>query len=186
MRKLFPAIVVLVVCGFASAQQKATPKSSSPASSNSGKATSNKTATSDTERIADIRHLLAVTGSRDMVNQMKVTLMDQFRQSSPNLPPDMFREMLAEMKAEDLEEAIIPIYLKHFTADDIKHLIAFYESPFGKKVTRVMPQILQESNEAGMNWGQSVVTKVATKWRKEGKLTEREYEQLVGPEDAPR
>lgn len=184
MRKLFAAILVLVVCGVAFAQQKPASKPAGSATTAS-KSSSAKPATGDAARVADIRRLLTITGSRDMVNQMKATLMEQFKQSSPNLPPEMFKEMLAEMKAEDLEEAIIPIYLKYFTADDINHLIAFYESPFGKKVTRVMPQILQESNEVGMNWGQGVVNKVATKWRNEGKLTQREYEQLVGPEEAP-
>jgi gluconate 5-dehydrogenase len=96
------------------------------------------------------------------------------------------RIMLSSRKAEDLEEAIIPSYVKQFSADDIKQLIAFYESPFGRKVTRAMPQIMQECNEIGINWGQNIVTRVATKWRKEGKLTEREYEQLVGPEEQPR
>ena len=185
MRKLFTATLLLVASGFAFAQQKQPPKAAGTTAGTAVKPSTAKSAIGDDARIADIRRLLAVTGSREMVNQMKATLMEQFRQASPNLPPDMFKEMLAEMKAEDLEEDIIPIYLKHFTADDIKHLIAFYESPFGKKVTRVMPQILQESNEAGMNWGQGVVTKVATKWRNEGKLTEREYEQLVVPEEAP-
>lgn len=136
-------------------------------------------------RIAQIHKVLELTGTRDMVNQMKTVLMDQFRKESPNLPGEMFDEMLTAINPEDLEDAIIPIYLKYFTAEDLRHMIAFYESPFGKKVTRVMPQIVQESNEVGMNWGQSVVTKVATKWRKEGKLTQHQFEQLIGEEERP-
>jgi len=178
---LFPVILLLFCCA-ATAQQKPATRTTQPTSAKNAAppARSDKDA-----RIADIRQLLQLTGSREMVNQMKSVLMEQFKKSSPTLPPEMFDEMLTEMKAEDLEEAIIPIYLKHFTEDDIKHLIAFYESPFGRKVTRVMPEIVQESNEAGMSWGQGVVTKVAAKWRKEGKLTQNEYEQLVGPEDQP-
>jgi uncharacterized protein len=185
MKRLLLAMLVITACSVSFAQQK--PASTGGArTAPKGSATTAEQGTEDeAAKIADIRKLLQLTGSREMVNQMKGTLMEQFRQSSPNLPPEMFQEMLAEMKAEDLEESIIPIYVKHFSAADIKHLIAFYDSPFGRKVTRVMPQILQESNEVGMNWGQNVVTRVATKWRKEGKLTEREYEQLVGPEDRP-
>ncbi len=134
-------------------------------------------------KVEDIRKLLELTGSRGMVNQMKVQLMDQFRQASPNLPKEMFDEMLAEMKPEDLEEAIIPIYVKHFSESDIKQLIAFYESPFGRKVMHEMPQIMEESNQVGAEWGQNIVMTVAHKWRKEGKLTQREYEQLVGEEE---
>lgn len=179
MRRVLLAMVVIAACGVSSAQKKADPPAARSATP------STHATESEAAKIADIRKLLQLTGSREMVNQMKTTLMDQFRQASPNLPPEMFQEMLAEMKAEDLEESIIPIYVKHFTDSDIKHLIAFYESPFGRKVTKAMPEIMQESNEVGMNWGQDVVTRVATKWRKEGKLTEREYEQLIGPEDRP-
>lgn len=179
-------VVLVTVASVCSSAQQPNPKAPATSRGTAKIAVSHKPAAeSEAAKVADIRKLLQLTGSREMVNQMKGTLMEQFKQASPNLPPEMFDEMLSEMKAEDLEEAIIPIYVKHFTAADIKHLIAFYESPFGRKVTRVMPQILQESNEVGMDWGQNIVTRVATKWRKEGKLTEREYEQLVGPEEQP-
>ncbi len=172
--------LILVTAGLA----QAPPSKPAQNSTKPAKTAPSRPATEDA-RIADIQKLLALTGTRSMVNQMKATLMEQFKQTSPNLPPEMFNEMLSEMKAEDLEQAIIPIYLKHFSAAEIKQLIAFYESPFGKKVTREMPQIIDESNEAGMNWGQNVVVRIASKWHKDGKLTDREYEQLVGPEEQP-
>lgn len=175
--------IVMSVALYSHSQQSSQPPGSRPPAK---PATASKTAAeSESAKIADIRKLLELTGTREMVDQMKAMQMDQFRQASPDLPGDMFQEMLNEMRAEDLENALIPIYLKYFTTDDLKRLLAFYESPFGKKVTRVMPQILQESNQVGMSWGQNVVLKVAAKWRKEGKLTEREYQQLIGEEDHP-
>lgn len=185
MRRLVATAVVLA-CTLAAAQQKPAPKGTSKPQTAPSVSSASKGSSADAARISDIRRLLAITGSRSMVNDMKATMMEQFKQASPSLPPAMFDEMLAEMKAEDLEEAIIPIYLKHFTASDIKQLIAFYQSPFGKKVTRAMPQIIQESNQAGISWGQGVIEKIATKWHNEGKLTEQEFEQLVGPVPPPR
>ena len=164
----------------AAAQQPATPKTKpataakQPASKPSSKATS-----ADATKVADIRRLLELTGTKDMVNQMKGAMMAQFRQNAPGMPPGMFDEMMAELKAEDLEESMIPVYANHFTGDDIKHLIAFYESPFGRKVMREMPQIITESNEVGVQWGQGVVTRVAGRWRDQGKITQRAYDQLV-------
>jgi len=162
-----------------SAQQPTAPKAKpattkQPASKQVAKSTS-----SDASKIADIRRLLELTGTKDMVNQMKGTMMAQFRQNAPGMPPGMFDEMMAELKAEDLEESMIPVYASHFTGDDIKHLIAFYESPFGRKVMREMPQIITESNEVGVQWGQGVVTRVAGRWRDQGKITQRAYDQLV-------
>lgn len=161
------------------AQQPAAPKTKPAAPKQAGSTPTAKTSSSDASKVADIRRLLELTGTKDMVNQMKGAMMTQFRQNAPGMPPGMFDEMMAELKAEDLEESMIPVYANHFTGEDIKHLIAFYESPFGHKVMREMPQIITESNEVGVQWGQGVVTRVAGRWRDQGKITQRAYDQLV-------
>jgi hypothetical protein len=176
---LLPAVVVV-------AQQPSATKPAPAASKQAPAKPVAKSSTSDATKIADIRRLLELTGTKDMVNQMKSAMMGQFRQNAPGMPQAMFDEMMAELRAEDLEESMIPVYANHFTGDDIKHLIAFYESPFGKKVMREMPQIITESNEVGVQWGQGVVTRVAGRWRDQGKITQRAYDQLVnaaGPEE---
>lgn len=154
---------------------------------NPPKHTTVKTA-ADTEaaKVADIRRLLDLTGTRDMVDGMKSSMMEQFRRNAPGMPDGMLTELMAELKADDLVESMIPVYSKHFTGADIKQLIAFYQSPFGKKVLREMPQIITESNEVGARWGEGVVQRVATRWRDQGKISQKAYEQLMGvagPED---
>lgn len=134
----------------------------------------------EASKVEDIRHLLELTGTRDMVNGMKSSMMEQFRRNAPGMPDEMLTEMMGELKAEDLLESMIPVYSKHFTGEDIKHLIAFYQSPFGKKVLREMPQIITESNDVGTRWGEGVVQRVATRWRDQGKITEKAYQQLMG------
>ncbi|HEU5403112.1 MAG TPA: DUF2059 domain-containing protein, partial [Terriglobales bacterium] len=104
----------------------------------------------------------------------------QFRRSAPGMPDGMLQDMMAELKAEDLVESMIPVYSKHFTGEDIRQLIAFYQSPFGQKVLREMPQIIVESNDVGTRWGEGVVQRVATRWRDQGKITQKAYEQLIG------
>ena len=60
---------------------------------------------------------------------------------------------------------IIPIYEKHFTHEELKQLIAFYESPIGKKLIKVQPQIMMESMAAGEEWGKKLVQKAMEKLR---------------------
>jgi len=161
------------------AQQKpATGKT--PASSQKHATTSAEPADTEAAKVADIRRLLELTGTRDMVNEMKSSMMEQFRRNAAGMPDAMLNEMMAELKAEDLLESMIPVYSKHFTGPDIKQLIAFYQSPFGKKVLREMPQIITESNDVGTRWGEGVVQRVATRWRDQGKITQKAYEQLMG------
>ena len=169
-----------------SAQQKpASGKTSSAsktatASRKQASASSAKPADMEAAKVAEIRRLLELTGTRDMVNEMKGSMMEQFRRTAPEMPSEMLNEMMAELKADDLVESMIPVYSKHFTGEDIKQLIAFYQSPFGKKVLREMPQIIAESNDVGTRWGEGVVQRVATRWRDQGKITQKAYEQLMG------
>ncbi len=167
--------VLLLAAGTAFAQAGSAPKSAP-----SHKVPATKPVGTEANKEADIRRLLALTGTRDMVNQMKSSMMVQFRRNGPVMPQEMLDEIMNELKAEDLEESMIPVYSKHFSSEDIKHLIAFYQSPFGKKLLREMPQIMSESNEVGMQWGEGVVTRVATRWRDQGKITQRAYDQLTG------
>jgi hypothetical protein len=37
-------------------------------------------------------------------------------------------------------------YAKHYSADDLKRLLAFYQSPLGQKALKVMPQVMADSS----------------------------------------
>ncbi|WP_323973541.1 DUF2059 domain-containing protein [Aeromonas hydrophila] len=46
---------------------------------------------------------------------------------------------------------VAAIYRKHFTEAELKQLIAFYQSPIGKKSLDTMPAIFQESSLVGQS-----------------------------------
>lgn len=73
-------------------------------------------------------------------------------------------EQIQEDKREDFKkdlESILPgLYdkmavsiMKHFTHDDIKKMIEFYNSPVGKKIQEVTPKMTKEQMQAGQEWG---------------------------------
>ena len=43
-----------------------------------------------------------------------------------------------------VKEEMVNIYEKHFTQDEIKDLIKFYESPTGKKLLETTPEISKD------------------------------------------
>src|SRR5512146_2704556 len=88
------------------AQQKAAPPKSSAASQRSA-TTNAKPAEAEAAKVAEIRRLLELTGTRDMVNEMKSSMLEQFRRNAPGMPNEMLNEMMAELKAEDLVESMI-------------------------------------------------------------------------------
>ena len=80
----------------------------------------------------------------------------------------MFKAQFADLKDEDwnsIEEYInkesfpnlinqlFPVYQKHLSEEDLKTIIAFYNSEAGKKFAENTPLIAQESMVVGQQWG---------------------------------
>jgi hypothetical protein len=58
---------------------------------------------------------------------------------------------------------MVPIYQKHFTHNDIKAFIAFYESEAGRKLAQKTPVITEEAMQVGQQWGAEMATKIIKK-----------------------
>ena len=67
-----------------------------------------------------------------------------------------FEKFQGKLKVEDLLDLSIPIYDKYFSKGDIDELSQFYQTPLGKKVLSVLPQVLIESQTAAMHLGEEV------------------------------
>jgi len=53
--------------------------------------------------------------------------------------------MEKDMNWKSIKEPMIEIYIKHFTEEEVKGLINFYQSDLGKSMTKKMPLIMQDS-----------------------------------------
>ena len=86
-------------------------------------------------------------------------------QAFSTIPEEFWTEFAkeAETSYKVLEEQIGEVYKKHFTSAEIKQLIAFYESPIGKKLVSEQPQIQTESYQLGTEWGRQLGEKVVKK-----------------------
>ncbi len=115
---------------------------------------------------ADIIKLLDTTGAMNMGKQMSEMVVGQMTEalkaSRPDLPPELFDILREEVSATFEEnipmfvELIVPIYHRHFTHEELKGLLSFYETDLGKKTIRVMPLLVQESMLIGQQWGQTI------------------------------
>ena len=75
---------------------------------------------------ADIKRLMEVTDVSNLGIQIMNRLVLTMKKGRSEVPWDDF---MAEFDINEFIEMIIPIYEKHFTHEEIKQLIAFYESP---------------------------------------------------------
>ena len=75
---------------------------------------------------------------------------------------------MAELSVDEMLNRLVPIYNKYLSAEDIKEIIKFYESPLGKKTVNVLPQITRESIEVGQQYGIECAKRALQKLEAEG------------------
>lgn len=121
------------------------------------------------EKIADIKQLMEVTGAGKIASQFGTAMSQQMFQILKSTRPDLPERALVVMEQEltslltekmaapgGLIDIAIPIYGKHFSHAEIRELLAFYETPIGKKSIEVLPAVMNESVAAGQEWGQKL------------------------------
>lgn len=122
---------------------------------------------------ADIRKLLEVTGALKIGNMMTESVVKQMSESFAASRPD-FPSSLVDSLAMDvgqifsqgisvkggLMDQMVPLYHRQFTHEEIKGLLAFYQSPLGKKVAQTLPALTQESMKLGQEWGEALAPKI--------------------------
>jgi len=111
------------------------------------------------DKEAKVRKLLELTGAGDMGKQVADAMMDQFA-TMPNLPPGFAEKFKQLAQPSQLVDLIVPIYMKHLDAPTLDAAIAFYSSPAGRTLASKQSVLVQESMQAGQQWGQNLAMQV--------------------------
>lgn len=132
------------------------------------------------EKRRDIKRLLALTRAGETGLQVMEQLLPNMREIYGavlgSLAPAkreravaiMEEELRRQFTPEHVVEQIVPIYDRLFTAEEVKSLIAFYESPAGGKFISVMPQIIRESGAVAETLAAEAVGRVVRRFQQEG------------------
>lgn len=120
---------------------------------------------------ADIERLMEVTKAADMGRQIGEVMAQQMVQlTGVDTPESVARcrviaaETIKELLSDGhLLDDIVPIYARHFSHQDVRDMIAFYETPLGRKTLEVTPKIMQESMQLGQQWALRVMPGVQEK-----------------------
>ena len=94
---------------------------------------------------ADIVKMQQLNGSADA---MFSQIVMQFKSVKPGVTDEQWaavKKDVYDVEVAELNKQLIPIYKKHFTQDEVKAFIAFYETPAGKKLAEKTPLIIVES-----------------------------------------
>lgn len=113
----------------------------------------------DDEYAKDVKHLFQVNGSANSFKQSIKTMIEHFKSQESNVPESYWEkteEEFLKTSFDDLYNMIVPIYRKNLSHEDVKAMIAFFESDAGKRIAQKTPAITAESMQVGMIWGQEV------------------------------
>jgi len=118
------------------------------------------------DKKADIERLMQMTGATRIGMQIASAMVAQMTQAVKKSRPDISPQAMTVMQKTVMEVMqekvadrqgllgqIVELYHKHFSHDDIKGLIAFYESDLGRKTVKEMPKLAGESIRIGRQWG---------------------------------
>jgi uncharacterized protein len=142
-----------------SAAQLANSRENAPAAASSQ-------STIDPAKKADIGKLMQIVGTRQLMMEFMGRMEENARPLVANaLPPGDYRDKLLDLffarlrskiDLDQLLDLILPVYDKYFSAEEIKALIAFYQTPIGQKTASVLPKLTTESSEIGRKWGEKL------------------------------
>ncbi|HEV2297335.1 MAG TPA: DUF2059 domain-containing protein [Candidatus Acidoferrales bacterium] len=92
-----------------------------------------------------------------MLKPMHQMIHDEYLKDKDKLPPDFetretneIDDMMKTFPWDDMMKAMVPVYQKHFSKEDMNALVAFYSGPTGQKVLREMPAITAETMQIMM------------------------------------
>jgi hypothetical protein len=60
----------------------------------------------------------------------------------------------ANSRVDEIGDQMAGVYARAFTVDEMRQLIAFYQTPVGQKLLEKSPTLVQESMSIGRAWGQ--------------------------------
>ena len=79
------------------------------------------------------------------------------------------KQLAAPENMRQLTEHIARIYAEEFSAEEMRQLLAFYDTPVGRKLIARMPSIVMRSQQAGRAWGQQMARKAIERLRQKAK-----------------
>ena len=164
---MLPAVLALTVLGMAKPVLAQTPAQ-----------TQNQTQTPSPASILIAKQILELKGVKGLftplVRGVVEKVKDQFMQTNFMWAKDL-NAVAAQLEKDyaprvnDLIDESAKIYASHFTEAELRQILAFYQTPLGRKVIVDEPKALDESMANAGNWGDKLSQEVLVRMRDEMK-----------------
>ncbi len=126
--------------------------------------------------MATAKELIAFTGSAAVFDPLIAGVVEQakllFLQQDPSLGKDL-NEIANKLRTDlapryvELTDEMARLYATHFTEPELKAILAFYQSPVGKKMLAQQPTVVDASMKFAQDWANKLSDQVIAKMREE-------------------
>ncbi len=128
--------------------------------------------------MAVAKQLITTTGATAVFNPLIAGVVEQakllFLQQDPALAKDL-NEVAAKIRTDlqprfaELNDEVAKLYATNFSEQELKDILAFYQSPAGKKMLTVQPRVIDASMAFAQTWANKLSDEVIGKIRDEMK-----------------
>lgn len=128
--------------------------------------------------VALAKELIALNGGKTLYNPLVAGVVEQakllFLQQNPALQKDL-DEVAAKLRTEytprlaEVTDQLATLYANSFSEQELKDVVAFYQTSAGKKLLVVQPQVADQSMRFAQDWARKLSDEVIAKMREEMK-----------------
>ena len=126
--------------------------------------------------LATAKQLVTATGATALFSPLIAGVIEQskllYLQQNPMLQKDL--NEIAQKMRTDLQPRFAEVinevarqYAAHFSEQELKDILAFYQSPVGKKMLSEQPKVVNGSMQFAQDWANKLSTEVTAKMRDE-------------------
>jgi uncharacterized protein len=126
--------------------------------------------------IATAKELVAATNATTVFNPLIAGVVEQakllFLQQNPGLTKEL-NEIAEKMRTDltprfvELNDEMAKLYATHFTDQELKAILVFYQSPTGKKLLVQQPTVVDDSMKFAQDWANKLSDQVIAQMRDE-------------------
>ena len=130
------------------------------------------------EAVETARQIIVLKSGDTLFNALIPGVIEQgksmFEQQNPMLGKDL-RDVATKLRTDlaprtaEVNAEVAKIYARHFTEKELKDLLAFYQSPLGRKIIVEEPKALDQSVAFAQQWARKFSDEVLQKMRAEMK-----------------
>ena len=121
--------------------------------------------TEEAAKERDIRRLLQLNGTIGLAEQVRDRFVHDAKEVYATVPQTAIVDFGNRIKPDDFYALMVPIYARHFSHEEILQLIAFYESPVGRKLIASLPAMNLEAQDATSQWTRELTEKLVKELR---------------------